>query len=370
MSSQTARTALVVIAIVAAGAALYWMRTIAAPLVLAVFLMVMIDSLARGVRRFAPFISEAAAVPAALILIVCAFVGAAWVIANGCVNFAARSAQLGTRLNELIAEVAGFLHLKVTPTVDQLLSQLESPAWLGNAANLVQAVGSAALFVLIYLGFLMAARAGFKRKAAALFSRPDHRQEARTIIARIRDGVESYVWIQTVTGLMIAVPAFALMGALGLENAGFWAFVIFLSNFVPIIGGMIAVIGPALFALVQFTTYVQALVLVIALPIILLVVGNIVFPRMQAKSQNIDPVVVLFSFAFWGALWGPTGAFLSTPLTVMAIAICAEFKASRWVAVLLSADGEPYPDVVETPAPERAPRRLLFGARAKKISEP
>jgi predicted PurR-regulated permease PerM len=320
------------------------------------------------VRRFAPFISEAAAVPAALILIVAVFVGAAWVIANGFVHFAARSAQLHTRLNELIAQAAAVMHLKVTPTVDQLLNQLDNPAWLGNAAYVVQAVGSASLFVLIYLGFLMASRAGFKRKASALFAKADLRQEARTIIARIRDGVESYVWIQTVTGLMIAVPAFALMAALGLENAGFWAFVIFLSNFVPIIGGLIAVVGPGLFALVQFDSYVQALVLVIALPIILLVVGNIVFPRMQAKSQNIDPVVVLLSFAFWGALWGPTGAFLSTPLTVMAIAICAEFKGARWVAVLLSADGEPYPDVAA--APEPAPRRPRFSFPPKKITGP
>jgi hypothetical protein len=34
--------------------------------------------------------------------------------------------------------------------------------------------------------------------------------------------------------------------------------------------------------------------------------------------------------------------FLSTPLAVMAMAILAEFKGSRWIAVLLSGDGEPY----------------------------
>jgi len=34
--------------------------------------------------------------------------------------------------------------------------------------------------------------------------------------------------------------------------------------------------------------------------------------------------------------------FLSTPLAVMAMAILAEFKASRWMAVLLSGDGNPY----------------------------
>jgi hypothetical protein len=33
--------------------------------------------------------------------------------------------------------------------------------------------------------------------------------------------------------------------------------------------------------------------------------------------------------------------FLSTPLTVMVLVICAQFEGSRWLAVLLSANGEP-----------------------------
>ena len=62
---------------------------------------------------------------------------------------------------------------------------------------------------------------------------------------------------------------------------------------------------------------------------------------MQGRSLNIDPVVVLVSLAFWSAIWGVTGAFLSTPLTVMAMVILAQFDGSRWIAVILSADGEP-----------------------------
>jgi predicted PurR-regulated permease PerM len=52
-------------------------------------------------------------------------------------------------------------------------------------------------------------------------------------------------------------------------------------------------------------------------------------------------VVVLLSLAFWGALWGVPGAFLSTPLTVMAMVILAQFPGSNWLAVLLSGDGNP-----------------------------
>jgi predicted PurR-regulated permease PerM len=41
-------------------------------------------------------------------------------------------------------------------------------------------------------------------------------------------------------------------------------------------------------------------------------------------------------------LWGMPGAFLSVPLTLILMLICAKFDSSRWVAVLLSNDGAPY----------------------------
>jgi predicted PurR-regulated permease PerM len=66
---------------------------------------------------------------------------------------------------------------------------------------------------------------------------------------------------------------------------------------------------------------------------------------MQGKNLNLDPVVVLLSLAFWSLIWGVPGAFLSTPLTVMAMAVLAEFSPTRWIAVLLSRDGKPYSDV-------------------------
>jgi AI-2 transport protein TqsA len=75
-------------------------------------------------------------------------------------------------------------------------------------------------------------------------------------------------------------------------------------------------------------------------------------PRMQGRSLNLDPIVVLLALAFWGAVWGVVGAFLSTPLTVAAMAILAEFRSSRPIAVLLSSDGRPFQDVEREGRPQ------------------
>ena len=70
------------------------------------------------------------------------------------------------------------------------------------------------------------------------------------------------------------------------------------------------------------------------------------FQNMRRLEGGIDlfaiALVVLFALAFWGSIWGLPGAFLSTPLTVMVMVICAQFDGARWIAVLLSADGDPH----------------------------
>ena len=97
--------------------------------------------------------------------------------------------------------------------------------------------------------------------------------------------------------------------------------------------------------------YGRAIVLFAALQAIGVIIGNVIYPRMQGRSLNIDPVVVLLSLAVWGAIWGIPGMFLSTPLTVTAIIILAQFPNARWIAVLLSGDGHPEPAAPTGSAP-------------------
>ena len=211
----------------------------------------------------------------------------------------------------------------------------------GSIAIALQGVATNALLVLVYLGFLIVSRRAFERKAVRLFLSRDERHDALRVFLRVRDGVERYLWIQTVTGLIIAVGSWAVMALVGLDNALFWAFVIFIVNYIPIVGAVAAIVLPAIFALVQFDGFAQALLILGGLALITFVVGNILLPRMQGDSLNMDPLVVLLSLAFWGAIWGVAGMFLSTPLTVLVMVILAQFDGSRWIAILLSADGDP-----------------------------
>ena len=339
--SNIERTCLVILAVIASGAALFWMADILTPAAMALFLAIVIDGFSRVLKHRLPWLSDKASMPVAILLSVLLFGGSMFVIADNATSFAAKLITYTPRLNDLIARVAGMIHVDAVPTIDELLTRLNPSKYLGEVAKGFQNFASNAIFILIYLGFILASKRTFERKLIGLSKSRIERHGALEAFQRIRDGVEQYLWVQTVTGLMIAVASWIVMAVVGLDNAIFWAFLIFIASYIPIIGGAVGILAPPVFALVQFPTYWQAIVLIAVLQSIQFVVGNVVLPRMQGESLNIDPVVVLLSLAFWGAVWGVAGMFLSTPLTVIAMVVCAQFDGARWVAVLLSADGEP-----------------------------
>ncbi len=340
-SSVITRNATVILAVIAGGAALYWLAGILTPLALAIFLAVMIDGFARVLDHRLPILSKRAAVPLAVALSIVIFGGSAFFIAENAASFGAQLVGYTPKLNGLIARIAGLVGVDVPPTVGQLFHQLDPSRYLGQVARFLQSFASTSAFVLFYLAFIIASRRGLERKAVGLFPVREERQDAMAAFQRIRDGVEKYLWVQTVTGLMIAAASWVAMMAVGLNDALFWAFLIFIASYIPVIGGVVAVAAPPVMALVQFDSYWQAIVLFGVLQAIGLVVGNIIYPRMQGRSLNIDPVMVMLGLTFWSAIWGPAGAFLSTPLTVALMVIMAQFDGTRWIAVILSADGDP-----------------------------
>ena len=334
----------VISTVILSGFALWALRHILTPLVLAVFLLLMVDGLARALRDRIPNFPDRAALPVAVILIMGLFALTIWQLVQTASDFSANSHMYEDKLNAVLEKGSAQLGLTVTPTVADLIKRLNPAHYGGAIAKGFSGFGEHAVFVLIYLGFLVASRQGFGNKTKELFPGEDQRRESARVFARIRKGVESYVWVQTVVGVLIAGASAAVMATMGLSHIVFLTLIIFLFNYIPAIGAAIGVMLPPLLGLVEFNQLWQPILLLVILEAVHFAVSHVVQPRMQGKSLNVDPIVVLLALAFWGAIWGVVGAFLSTPLTVMAMAILAEFKGSRPLAILLSGDGKPYAD--------------------------
>ena len=357
----TLKVANVVMAVVLVGFTLWALRGILEPFVLSVFLLLMIDGMARAVAERVPRFPRRFALPTAIVAIL-AILGLVITLAvQNAGDFLKNSGEYSQRLNAILDQGSQRLGLETSPTVEDLIHRLNPGRFAGEIAKVIAHGGEATVFVLIYLGFLLASGRGFQAKIDALFPRGRDRAEADKILKRIRGGVESYLWVQTVVGLIIAAASGVLLALFGVQHIFFWCLIVFVANYVPAIGGAVGVLFPAAFALVEADALWKPVALVVALETVHFFVNHVIQPRMQGESLNVDPLAVLLALAFWGAIWGVTGAFLSTPLTVVLMAVCAEFPATRAIAILLSGDGRPFPvqsDKTEGPekdAPSPAP---------------
>jgi predicted PurR-regulated permease PerM len=350
--SRAVEVPVIVIAVVVTAAVISALRHILSPLALAFFLMVGIDALARWIRRRAPAMPNRVAVIISMVVVLAAAAVGVMVLANGARTLMADARNFGPRLDALDAHLAQRFGMPPPPPVRTLLREAHLGGRVLGFARTLEGAAAAALFVMVYLVFLFASRAAYGAKVRRLSSRAERVRQILRAGERIREGVETYILLQGLTALILAGASFALMLAVGLNNAPFWAFLVFIASFIPVLGGAVSIFLPPLFALMQFDTQWQALALIGGGEAIHMFIGNVVAPRLQGSRLNLDPLVVVLSLVFWDTIWGMPGAFMSTPLTVTAVVVLSQFKGARWVAVLMSRDGEPEQWSSHHPEPE------------------
>jgi AI-2 transport protein TqsA len=323
-------------------ALLYFLRSILIPVVVAFVLAILVDALVRSIVRRRPKTPGWAVAAIAGAIIGSSAFGAIYVIAQGGVEIVQQGPALIARLEQLVEEAGRSLGLDQPLRLSTLVGQISIPALAGSVLASLQSVVSGVFLMIVYFGFMLASRARIAPKVRNIATTSDRADAIKKGMGRIAGDIETYVWVQTLTGMMLAGVSGAVMVGVGLDNALFWTIVLFLLSFIPVVGVTVGSVAPALFALLQFPTVWQAAAVFGGIQVAAFVVGNLIYPRMQADTQNIDPVATILALSFWSFLWGLPGAFLAVPLTLMLMMVCAQFENTRWVAVLLSNDGRPH----------------------------
>jgi predicted PurR-regulated permease PerM len=329
---------------------LFWFADVLTQFALAMILWLVIDGFARMLGERVPKLPRQASLAVALLLVIGAAIGVVVVVADNVGGFTFHTDAYEARLDALAAAAYRLFGLPgAAPTVGDLLARANPQVLVQTIAGRIQALASDAVFIFIYLGFLFAAAATFPAKLDSIFPAPEARERTRRMLTSIRISMERYLWVQTVASVIITALTFVTLQLLGMQNALLWSFIIFFLNYIPTIGSFVAVALTGIFALVQMPSLGGAVGVIAGVGLWQFVIGNFVQPRMTGDSLNLSTLVVLLALAVWGSLWGITGAFLAAPLTVMMMIILAQFPDTRWMAVLLSADGHP-----EVFAPEEA----------------
>jgi predicted PurR-regulated permease PerM len=338
------RAAVIFLAVVVAGVLFKIFQEIVSPLVVAIFLLLLIDALGQDLDARFPKVPRLIRGFGAGSLIIAGFAAVVLLFVFEGPPFAAQLMAIEPHVNTVISQVTTMVG-QPPLTVRELFRGGDPTVMLGRVLVTARGAITYAGFVMIYLGFLFASRRAFSAKMDRLYDTQHHREQARRVFNSIRNAVEHYVRLVTFKAVIIALLAFAVMTVLGVRSALFVAFLVFLFAFVPIVGAFAGAMIPALVALAQFGDLTKPLGIAVGLGAGVFIIDNIIMPKLQGDELNIDPLLVLVSIAFWGLMLGPPGALLSTPLTVMVMAVAAEFNGTRWLAILISRDGQPIKEV-------------------------
>jgi predicted PurR-regulated permease PerM len=242
-------------------------------------------------------------------------------------------------IEKLVAQAVAIGGLKEMPTIGHVVDQVDVRALIGGVVSATASVAGNAGLILIYVIFLLAEQRTFGRKIEALFPDSGRQKEVQDVLLDIRDRTQKYISVKTSLSLLTAVVSYVVLAIVGVDLAIFWAFLIFFLAYIPTIGSLLGVVFPALLAIIQFGSLGPFLVVAVGLGAAQFLIGNVLEPRMMGKSLNLSSLVVIISLAVWGSIWGVTGMFLCVPITVILMIVLAEFRQTRPIAILLSADG-------------------------------
>lgn len=261
-------------------------------------------------------------------------------IANNIADVRAAAPVYQENLSSLAARIYALLGIENQPNLTQLIGQINLRPFISNIAGTMAGIAGDAGLILIYVLFLFLEQASFKPKLAALLKGSKYENTIGGIIGTVHQKIETYVAIKTFVSLLTGGACYLVLILNDVDYAGFWAFIIFLLNYIPTVGSMLAVLFPALLSLVQFSTFTPFIIIISSLGVIQVVMGNVIEPRLMGNSLNLSPLVVMLSLAIWGSIWGIAGMFLSVPFTVILMLIFSEFPKTKSIAIVLSQNGK------------------------------
>ncbi|ALG69212.1 AI-2E family transporter [Beggiatoa leptomitoformis] len=230
-----------------------------------------------------------------------------------------------------VEQLPNLANFKDSINIPQLISTL--------AISLTNLAGNTGI-ILLYVIFLFLEEKTFYQKLKVLLSaEPEQESTVERILCQIDEDIKTYIGVKTLMSILTAVISFFIMWGVGVDFAAFWAILIFFLNFIPNVGSIIATIFPSLLALVQFDTFYPFIIIISSLGTTQFLIGNFLEPKMMGSSLNLSPLVILFSLAIWGSLWGVVGMFLCVPIMVIVMIVFTYFPKTRPLAILLSENG-------------------------------
>ncbi|WP_028888170.1 AI-2E family transporter [Tenacibaculum ovolyticum] len=263
------------------------------------------------------------------------------IITNSIADLSTSYSKYEPNIGAIIKSLDAYFHIDIIKSIKSVIGDFDYGSVLGDIANGISSLLGDTFMIVIYALFIFLEESSFKKKLIKIFEDKESSYASmQSMLSKIEFSISNYLRLKTYVSLLTGVLSYIVLLIVGVDSAPFWAFLIFLLNYIPTIGSLIATVFPAIFSLIQFGEFTPFLIVLTAVGSVQVIVGNVIEPKLFGKSLNLSPLVTILSLAIWGKIWGVTGMILSVPITVIMIIIFSQFEKTKSVAIFLSENGD------------------------------
>ena len=141
------------------------------------------------------------------------------------------------------------------------------------------------------------------------------------ILNEIEEHLGNYLLMVTTINVGVGIATGLICAITGMPNpAGLGALATIL-NFIPIIGPVAMFAVLIVVGLVAFPTIGAGLLAPAVFAVMTFLEGHFLTPTIVGRRLALNALAVFMALAFWTWLWGPMGAFLSSPLLIVALIV-------------------------------------------------
>ncbi|HZD63563.1 MAG TPA: AI-2E family transporter [Xanthobacteraceae bacterium] len=306
------------------GAFLYFSRPVLLPVVAAVLIGTTLAPIVKAAARHR--ISPWATAVALGLLLVAAAGTAVTLLANPVSEWIAKAPEIGAAIKQklyvLDRPLAALQELQevLMPSAGKTVAVEQSQ--LAIVTPVISVVTPAVVEITLFfvtLIFFLATQMDFRRYMVSFFTSRDAKLRFFRIANDIEDHLASYV--ATVTVINFGLGVVVALGAwlFGFPSPLIFGILAMALNYIPYIGAACLTLIILGVGLVTFPSLSFALVPPAAFVAVATIEGQFITPAVLGHRLTLNPLMVLLALAFWAWLWGPIGAFLAVPLTMVGL---------------------------------------------------
>ncbi len=220
-------------------------------------------------------------------------------------------------------------------------SQLLSPGRFSITQFLTGTMGTffdvmVKLFLtLIFLMFIVAGANKLEARIRNVLTETRNKQTL-FLMHSISEQMKKYFLHKTLISLGTASTSMLFVWIFKIDFIVITGVLIFILNYIPNIGSIVASFFPILICFLQYGFSWQLIAISSMMVIIQTVFGNIIEPNVMGERLNLSPIVVLISLIFWGWVWGTTGMILAIPITSAINIILKQIDEKNIISAIIS----------------------------------